>query len=70
MDTGMVRQSRAEPLSTVEQGGQAVLRLITAVDTGGDFYDGVRLAKAHPDAYDTLLRADLRALTEAQLAAV
>lgn len=70
MDTGMVRQSRAEPLSTVDQGGQAVLRLITDVDTGGDFYDGVRLAQAHPDAYDALLRADLRALTEAQLAAV
>jgi NAD(P)-dependent dehydrogenase (short-subunit alcohol dehydrogenase family) len=68
MDTAMVRESAATPLSTVEQGGQAVLRLLHEVDTSGDFYDGGRLAQAHPDAYDPLLRADLRALTTAQLA--
>jgi NAD(P)-dependent dehydrogenase (short-subunit alcohol dehydrogenase family) len=68
MDTAMVRQSAATPLSTVEQGGQAVLRLLYEADTSGDFYDGGRLAQAHPDAYDPLLRADLRALTAAQLA--
>lgn len=68
MDTAMVRESEATPLSTVEQGGQAVLRLLYEVDTSGDFYDGGRLAQAHPDAYDPLLRADLRTLTARQLA--
>jgi NAD(P)-dependent dehydrogenase (short-subunit alcohol dehydrogenase family) len=69
MDTNMVRESAGTPLSTVEQGGAAVLRLITDVDTSGDFYDGLRLAQAHPDAYDPLLRRDLRALTQSQLSA-
>jgi NAD(P)-dependent dehydrogenase (short-subunit alcohol dehydrogenase family) len=67
MDTGMVRESGATPMSTVDQGGAAVLRLLTDVDTTGDFYEGTRLAQAHPDAYDPLLRADLRTLTAQQL---
>jgi NAD(P)-dependent dehydrogenase (short-subunit alcohol dehydrogenase family) len=66
MDTGMVRESAVSPLSTVEQGGEAVLRLIEPAGTG-DFYDGTLAVRAHPDAYDPAVRARLREATDAAL---
>jgi NAD(P)-dependent dehydrogenase (short-subunit alcohol dehydrogenase family) len=68
MDTGMVRESEITPTSTVDDGGEAVLRLIDEPGTG-DFYDGKRRARAHPDAYDATVRARLRAATDAALGA-
>lgn len=67
MDTGMVRESRVRPLSTVDDGGAAVLRLLTEVTTGGGFFDGAHRARAHPDAYDPRIRGRLREVTDEQL---
>lgn len=66
MDTGMVQESNVSPLSTVDEGGEAVLHLLDAAGTG-DFYDGTRRARAHPDAYDPSVRARLRQVTDAAL---
>jgi len=70
MDTGMVRAYGAAPLSTVDEGGEALLALVTGprhAATSGEFFDGLRPARAHPDAYDEAVRRRLRAVTEAQL---
>jgi NAD(P)-dependent dehydrogenase (short-subunit alcohol dehydrogenase family) len=67
MDTAMVDEAGVPPSSTVEDGGRSTLRLILDVETTGDFYDGSRLARAHPDAYDPTVRAKLRAETDAAL---
>jgi NAD(P)-dependent dehydrogenase (short-subunit alcohol dehydrogenase family) len=70
MDTGMVREYGAAPLSTVDEGGEALLALVTGprhAATSGEFFDGLRPARAHPDAYDEAVRRRLRAVTEAQL---
>jgi NAD(P)-dependent dehydrogenase (short-subunit alcohol dehydrogenase family) len=67
MDTGMVDEARIPPVSTVDEGGRPTLHLILDVDTTGDFYDGRRVARAHPDAYNLTVRAKLRAATDAAL---
>jgi NAD(P)-dependent dehydrogenase (short-subunit alcohol dehydrogenase family) len=67
MDTAMVRNFGAEPLSTVEEGGAATLRLITAPaldGVTGRYFEGQAEAHAHPQAYDPKARAQLRHLTE------
>ena len=67
MATTMVTGAGIEPLSTVDEGGGATLRLIVAeVGTGG-FFDGQRAARAHRDAYDPAVRAKLRQVTDAAL---
>jgi NAD(P)-dependent dehydrogenase (short-subunit alcohol dehydrogenase family) len=63
MDTTMVRVSGYPQLSTVDDGGAAMLRMVLDVDTTGDFYDGLRVSRAHPDAY----RPEVRAATDAML---
>ena len=69
MATGMVAEAGINPLSTVDEGGAATLRLIMEdVGTGG-FFDGQRPTRAHRDAYDPGVRARLREATEAALAA-
>jgi NAD(P)-dependent dehydrogenase (short-subunit alcohol dehydrogenase family) len=61
MDTQMVRDYGQEPHSTVEQGGEATLRLILdETGTTGQYFNGTRKAQAHPDAYDPAVRAKLR----------
>ena len=67
MDTAMVRESAGPTRSTVEEGGQAVLRLVLDPVGTGDFYEGTRVSRAHPDAYDPGVRAALRAATTAAL---
>lgn len=67
MDTGMVRQARISPLNTVEHGGRATLRVILDPELAGMtgvFFNEDRPARAHEDAYDPALRAELRAATE------
>ena len=66
MNTTMVAQSGVASMSTVEEGGKAILHLAAAPDvqgmTGG-YYDGLRPARAHQSAYDPDIRARLRQLS-------
>lgn len=68
MDTAMVREAGIRPVSTVEEGGDAVLRLVTEETGTGLFYDGMSRAKAHRDAYDPQVRRRLREATDRALA--
>ena len=66
MNTAMVRQGGITPVSTVQDGGEATMRLITdpALDgVTGQFFDGIRTSRALPEAYDRQFRAKLGELT-------
>jgi NAD(P)-dependent dehydrogenase (short-subunit alcohol dehydrogenase family) len=66
MNTTMVRAGGITPISTVEQGGAAILHLVTGDDVAGKsglFFNGMQEAKAHPQAYDAAARQRLRALS-------
>jgi len=66
MNTTMVRAGGITPMSTVEQGGEAILHLVTGDDVAGKtglFFNGMNEAKANPQAYDTVARRTLRALS-------
>jgi hypothetical protein len=66
----MVRLGGITPVSTVEQGGETTMRLITdpALDgVTGQFFDGLRTARALPQAYDEDFRAQLREVTDRML---
>jgi NAD(P)-dependent dehydrogenase (short-subunit alcohol dehydrogenase family) len=70
MNTAMVVQSGITPVSTLEQGGEATMRLITdpALDgVTGQFFDGLKTARARPEAYDPAFRARLREVTDRML---
>ncbi|ONI93031.1 hypothetical protein ALI22I_00475 [Saccharothrix sp. ALI-22-I] len=71
MDTAMVRQSGTAAESTVQEGAEPVLRLITdpaMAGTTGLFFDGFTTARAHQGAYDDRFRAWLRVVTARLLA--
>ena len=66
MNTTMVRRAGVTPISTVEQGAEAILNL--AVGPGlegrsGLYFNGLREARADRQAYDPEARARLRALS-------
>jgi NAD(P)-dependent dehydrogenase (short-subunit alcohol dehydrogenase family) len=66
MNTTMVRQGGITPISTVEQGGEAILHLATGDDVAGKsglFFNGMNEAQANPQAYDEAARQRLRALS-------
>jgi NAD(P)-dependent dehydrogenase (short-subunit alcohol dehydrogenase family) len=66
MNTTMVRAGGITPMSTVEQGGEAILHLVTGDDVAGKsglFFNGMNEAKANPQAYDAVARKKLRALS-------
>ena len=66
MNTTMVREGGITPISTVEQGGAAILHLAAAedvADKSGLFFNGMSKARANPQAYDATARARLRALS-------
>ena len=66
MDTTMVRQSGVTPISSVEEGAEAILKLATSPELDGRsglFFNGLREAKANPQAYDAAARQRLRALS-------
>jgi NAD(P)-dependent dehydrogenase (short-subunit alcohol dehydrogenase family) len=66
MATTMVRQSGVTPISTVEEGAQAILNLAVADERdrrSGEFYNGLRPSKANPQAYDVTARERLRLLS-------
>jgi NAD(P)-dependent dehydrogenase (short-subunit alcohol dehydrogenase family) len=61
------------PMSTLEEGVDATLRLVTDDSLGrvsGRYFDGEREAAAHPQAYDPGARARLRAISEELTGAV
>jgi NAD(P)-dependent dehydrogenase (short-subunit alcohol dehydrogenase family) len=66
MNTTMVREGGITPISTVEQGGEAILHLAVGDDMAGKsglFFDGLREAKANAQAYDAAAREKLRKLS-------
>jgi NAD(P)-dependent dehydrogenase (short-subunit alcohol dehydrogenase family) len=66
MATTMVRQSGVTPISTVEEGAEAILNLAMADELdgrSGEFYNGLRPSKANPQAYDGTARERLRVLS-------
>ena len=66
MNTTMVRAGGITPMSTVEQGGAAILHLVTGDDVAGKsglFFNGMHEAKANPQAYDAEARQRLRKLS-------
>ena len=66
MNTTMVREGGITPISTVEQGGEAILHLAVGDDMVGKsglFFDGLREAKANAQAYDAAAREKLRKLS-------
>jgi NAD(P)-dependent dehydrogenase (short-subunit alcohol dehydrogenase family) len=66
MNTTMVREGGVTPVSTVEQGGEAILHLVLGDDVAGRsglFFNGLREARADPQAYDEGARKRLRALS-------
>ena len=66
MNTTMVREGGITPISTVEQGGEAILHLAVGDDVAGKsglFFNGMQQAQANPQAYDAAARRRLRALS-------
>jgi NAD(P)-dependent dehydrogenase (short-subunit alcohol dehydrogenase family) len=66
MDTSMVRRAGVRPLSTVEEGARAILDLATSPAVEGQtglYFNGLREAKAHAQAYDPDARRRLQALS-------
>jgi NAD(P)-dependent dehydrogenase (short-subunit alcohol dehydrogenase family) len=67
MATAMVTGAGVTPISTVDEGGAATLRLIVDDVGSGGFFDGQRPARANRDAYDPAVRAKLRQVTDTVL---
>jgi NAD(P)-dependent dehydrogenase (short-subunit alcohol dehydrogenase family) len=66
MNTTMVRQSGVTPISSVEQGAEAILRLAVSPemeDRTGLFFNGQREARADAQAYDAEARQRLKAIS-------
>jgi NAD(P)-dependent dehydrogenase (short-subunit alcohol dehydrogenase family) len=62
MDTTMVRAAGVAPVSTVEEGAAAVMRLAVSEQLDahtGDYFDGLRPARANAQAYDPQARRRL-----------
>jgi NAD(P)-dependent dehydrogenase (short-subunit alcohol dehydrogenase family) len=67
MDTKMVFESFGYNLSSVHDGAAATIRLVIdpkLEGVSGRYYDQLREARAHSQAYDRDARARLRALSE------
>jgi len=66
MNTTMVRQSGITPMSSVEEGAEAILKLATAAEVEGRsglFFNGQREARADAQAYDAKARQRLKAIS-------
>jgi NAD(P)-dependent dehydrogenase (short-subunit alcohol dehydrogenase family) len=66
MNTTMVREGGITPISTVEQGGEAILHLAAGDDVAGKsglFFNGMAQSQANPQAFDDAARKRLRALS-------
>ncbi|HEY7457209.1 MAG TPA: SDR family NAD(P)-dependent oxidoreductase [Xanthobacteraceae bacterium] len=66
MDTTMVRQSGTKPISTVDQGADAVMKLVVSDEVAGEsglFFNGLDEARANEQAYESSARKKLRELS-------
>ena len=66
MDTTMVRQAGTTPISTVDEGADAILNLAVSPALEGRtglYFNGQREARADAQAYDTDARRKLRELS-------
>ena len=63
MDTYMVERAGIEPRATVEEGADAVMRLLTEEVGSGGFFNEMERATAHEQAYDREARRQLRELS-------
>jgi NAD(P)-dependent dehydrogenase (short-subunit alcohol dehydrogenase family) len=66
MNTTMVRAGGITPMSTVQQGGEAILHLAEGSDMAGKtglFFNGLQQARANSQAYDAAARQRLRRLS-------
>lgn len=66
MNTRMVIESGFKPLSSVEEGADAILHVATSPDLEGQagiYLDGKRPERANAQAYDTAARERLRTLS-------
>ena len=65
MDTTMVRRAGVTPVSTVDQGAEAILNLARSPEgRSGLYFNGLREAQAHSQAYDAEARRQLWALSQ------
>lgn len=67
MDTNMVQQAGIRPQSTVNEGVNAVLNLALSPKYSkryGHYLNGLQEERAHPQAYDKAVQAQLRKLSE------
>jgi NAD(P)-dependent dehydrogenase (short-subunit alcohol dehydrogenase family) len=67
MPTKMVLEAGWQTMSSVEEGLQATLRLVTdpsLENVTGEYFDGLKLAKANPQTYDKTVRQRLAALSQ------
>jgi NAD(P)-dependent dehydrogenase (short-subunit alcohol dehydrogenase family) len=66
MNTTMVRQSGVTPISSVEEGADAILKLAVLPELEGKsglYFNGQREARADAQAYDSHARQELKALS-------
>src|SRR3954470_16102801 len=66
MDTTMVRRAGVTPISTVEEGTEAILNLAVSPALEGQsglYFNGLRETRAHSQAYDAEARRELWALS-------
>ncbi len=64
MNTTMVARAGVEPRTTVAEGAEAVMQLVTSTDlASGQFFNGLRPARANAQAYDAEAREKLRTLS-------
>jgi NAD(P)-dependent dehydrogenase (short-subunit alcohol dehydrogenase family) len=66
MPTKMVLEAGWQTMSSVEEGLKATLRLVidpALENVSGEYFDGLALAKANPQAYDTQVQQRLAALS-------
>lgn len=66
MDTTMVRSAGIAPVSTVDEGADAILRLAESAEMttrSGLYFDGLKPSRAHSQAYDAAARQRLRTLS-------
>lgn len=66
MDTTMVRRAGVTPVSTVDQGAEAILNIARSPaleGRSGLYFNGLREARAHSQAYDAEARRQLWALS-------
>jgi NAD(P)-dependent dehydrogenase (short-subunit alcohol dehydrogenase family) len=66
MDTFMVRESGTAPMSTVDEGADAIMNLAVSDAMNGrtgEYFDGLKPGKARAQAYDGKAREQLRRLS-------